>query len=72
VTLSDRESEVLALMQRDLTTKEIAERLGISTVTVRRHVSATIRRLGVRDRAAALRLTSAHRSTRRDRRARAS
>jgi two-component system nitrate/nitrite response regulator NarL len=57
VTLSGRESEVLELMHRKLTTRQIAERLGISTVTVRRHVSDTVRRLGVRDRDAALRLT---------------
>jgi two-component system nitrate/nitrite response regulator NarL len=57
VTLSGRESEVLDLMQRELTTRQIAERLGISAVTVRRHVSHTVRRLGVRDRDAALRLT---------------
>jgi RNA polymerase sigma factor (sigma-70 family) len=57
VTLSDRESEVLQLLHRRLTTKEIAERLGISAVTVRRHVSDTVRRLGVRDRDAALLLT---------------
>ena len=59
VTLSGRESEVLELMQRQLTTRQIAERLGISTVTVRRHVSHTVRRLGVRDRDAALQLTGA-------------
>ena len=43
-------------MQRRLTTRQIADRLGISTVTVRRHISATVRRLGVRDRDAALEL----------------
>jgi DNA-binding NarL/FixJ family response regulator len=58
VTLSEREAEVLRLMHRELTTKEIAERLGISAVTVRRHVSDTVRRLGVRDRDAALELTA--------------
>ena len=57
VTLSDRESEVLQLLHRKLTTKQIAERLGISAVTVRRHVSDTVRLLGVRDRDAALLLT---------------
>jgi two-component system, NarL family, nitrate/nitrite response regulator NarL len=57
ITLSGRESEVLGLMHRQLTTREIAERLGISSVTVRRYVSDTVRRLGVRDRDAALRLT---------------
>lgn len=57
VTLSGRESEVLRLMQRHLTTKQIAECLGISAVTVRRHVSAAARRLGVGDRDGILRLT---------------
>jgi DNA-binding NarL/FixJ family response regulator len=57
VTLSDRESEVLQLLHRKLTTKQIAERLGISAVTVRRHVSDTVRLLGVPDRDAALLLT---------------
>jgi DNA-binding NarL/FixJ family response regulator len=61
VTLSGRESQVLALMQRELTTREIAEQLGISAVTVRRHVSDTVRRLGVRDRDAALQLTGRRR-----------
>ena len=59
VTLSRRESEVLELLQRRLTTRQIAERLGISDVTVRRHVSVTARRLGVPDRDAVLELTGA-------------
>jgi two-component system nitrate/nitrite response regulator NarL len=62
ITLSNRESEVLRLMQRQLTTRQIADRLGISTVTVRRHISATMRRLGVRDRDAALQVNGAHRA----------
>ena len=61
VTLSGRESQVLELMQRQLTTREIAEQLGISAVTVRRHVSDTVSRLGVRDRDAALQLTGRRR-----------
>lgn len=54
--LSRRESEVLDLLRQQLTTGEIAERLGISAVTVRRHLSGTMRRLGARDRDTALRL----------------
>lgn len=62
-TLSEREAQVLALMQRRLSTGEIAERLGISAVTVRRHVSGTMRRLGAHDRDAALRLAARYGST---------
>ena len=58
VTLSERESEVLELLRTELTTKQVAHRLGISPVTVRRHVSEALRKLRVADRGAALRLTS--------------
>jgi RNA polymerase sigma factor (sigma-70 family) len=58
VTLSERESEVLELLRGELTTKQIAHRLGISPVTVRRHLSEALRKLRVTDRDAALRLTS--------------
>lgn len=61
--LSRRESQVLELMRQQLTTNEIAERLGISTVTVRRHVSGTMRRLGAHDRDSALRLAAGHPTT---------
>lgn len=54
--LSRREAEVLELLRQRLSTSEIADRLGISAITVRRHVSGTLRRLGAQDRAAALRL----------------
>jgi two-component system, NarL family, nitrate/nitrite response regulator NarL len=56
VQLTRREHEVLELLERDLQTSEIAGRLGISAVTVRRHVSEILRKLGVPDRQAALRL----------------
>jgi DNA-binding NarL/FixJ family response regulator len=56
VDLSRRESEVLDLLRRGLATAEIADRLDISPVTVRRHVSLLLQKLGVPDRAAALRL----------------
>jgi DNA-binding NarL/FixJ family response regulator len=58
VTLSERESEVLELLRADLTTKQVAHKLGISPITVRRHVSDVLKKLRVSDRAAALRLTS--------------
>jgi DNA-binding NarL/FixJ family response regulator len=56
VELSRRESEVLDLLRRGLATAEIADRLDISPVTVRRHVGLLLRKLGVKTRAAALSL----------------
>jgi DNA-binding NarL/FixJ family response regulator len=40
-----------------LTTKQVAHRLGISPITVRRHVSDVLKKLRVPDRSSALRLT---------------
>jgi len=51
--LTDREWEVLQLLADGSTTAEMARRLGISDVTVRRHVSSVLRKLGVADRAGA-------------------
>lgn len=56
VELTEREWDVLALLRRDLSTAEIAERLAISPVTVRRHVSELLRKLGVPSRADAVAL----------------
>lgn len=61
VTLSERESEVLELLRAELSTKEIAHKLGISPVTVRRYISDLVRKLRVADRDAALRLTGGSR-----------
>jgi DNA-binding NarL/FixJ family response regulator len=58
ITLSERESEVLDLLRTELSTKQIAHRLGISPVTVRRHISELLRKLQVSDRDAALQLTA--------------
>jgi DNA-binding NarL/FixJ family response regulator len=52
--LSPRELEVLQLLLENLTTSAIAMRLGISDVTVRRHVSAIIRVSGAADRRSAI------------------
>ena len=60
VTLSERESEVLELLRTELTTKQVAHRLGISPITVRRYVSDILKKLQVPDRSAALRLTGDH------------
>jgi len=54
--LTAREWEVMELVCEGLGTGEIAERLLVSPVTVRRHVSAILRKLGVEDRAAAVAL----------------
>ena len=56
VDLTDREWGVLELLREELPTKEIAARLQISDVTVRRHVGAILKKLQVKDRAAAVRL----------------
>ncbi len=60
VTLSPREWEVGRLLRDGFTTAEIAERLGVSPVTVRRHVGLLLRKLGVRDRRAAVELLRGH------------
>jgi DNA-binding NarL/FixJ family response regulator len=51
-TLPARESQVLGMLRRGHTTGEIAERLEIAPVTVRRHISELVHKLGVEDRAA--------------------
>jgi DNA-binding NarL/FixJ family response regulator len=56
VELTDREWEVLDLMREGLSTQEIADRLFISPVTVRTHVSAILRKLHVPSREAAVKL----------------
>ena len=54
--LSEREWEVLELMREGLGTRDIAARLEIAPVTVRRHSGEILRKLRVPDRAAAVRL----------------
>jgi DNA-binding NarL/FixJ family response regulator len=54
--LTGREWDVLELMRTGATTAEIADRLFISRTTVRSHVSTILRKLGVPDREAAIRL----------------
>ena len=53
--VTDRELDVLELMAEGSHTSEIAARLSISDVTVRRHVGSVVAKLGVQDRAGAIR-----------------
>ena len=62
VELSDRQWEISELLARDWTTSEMAARLGISEVTVRRHVSALVKKLGAGDRVRAAELLRAGRA----------
>jgi NarL family two-component system response regulator LiaR len=48
--LTGREAQVLGMLRRGHTTAAIAERLEITPVTVRRHISELVHKLGVRDR----------------------
>lgn len=56
VDLTTREWEVLEELRRRASTKEIAETLSISEVTVRRHIGTLLHKLGVSDRKAAIAL----------------
>jgi DNA-binding NarL/FixJ family response regulator len=56
VQLTSRESEVLTCLREGLTTREIAQRLRIAEVTVRRHIGSALKKLGVESRSDALRL----------------
>jgi len=59
VELTAREWEVVELLRQGHSTRSIAEALGISAVTVRRHVSAVHGKLGSGTRAELLRLLAA-------------
>jgi two-component system, NarL family, response regulator LiaR len=56
VDFTVREAEVLELLQDNLSTREIADRLQISEVTVRRHLSTALKKLNVQTRREALKL----------------
>jgi DNA-binding NarL/FixJ family response regulator len=55
VELTTRESEILRMLRSGLSTVEIGERLSLSPVTVRRHISAAGAKLGAEGRDEALR-----------------
>jgi DNA-binding NarL/FixJ family response regulator len=60
VTLTPREWEVGELLREGRSTTEIAETLGISPVTVRRHVGLLLNKLGAENREAAVELLRAY------------
>lgn len=61
--LTKRQEQILELIARGAADKEIARELRIATATVHKHVQALLRRLGVPNRAAAVRYARAPRAT---------
>lgn len=55
VELTARESEILRMLRAGRSTLEISDVLSLSPITVRRHISAAVAKLGVADRHAAVR-----------------
>jgi two-component system nitrate/nitrite response regulator NarL len=60
VTLTPREWEVGELLREGRSTTEIAETLGVSPITVRRHIGLLLGKLGAKDREAAVELLRAY------------
>lgn len=58
-TLTDREWETLELLAEGLSTAEVAERLLVAPVTVRRHAAAIVKKLNAGDRRSLLQLVRA-------------
>jgi DNA-binding CsgD family transcriptional regulator len=54
--ITRRESEVLALLTEGLANREIAERLGLSTRTIEKHVESLLRKTGSHSRTQLVRL----------------
>ncbi len=52
--LTHREKDIFEMLVQNYTTKEIAEKLGISEKTVRNHISNAMQKLGVKGRACAV------------------
>jgi DNA-binding NarL/FixJ family response regulator len=59
--LTPRQHEIVALIARGATDKEIAATLGIATATAQKHVTNILQRLQVPNRAAAVAATAGHR-----------
>jgi DNA-binding NarL/FixJ family response regulator len=59
--LTKREREVLELFREGLSTAEIAERLFVERVTVRTHIASIVKKLGVPNRQAAIRVLTRRR-----------
>lgn len=54
--LTEREDEIMRLLRSGLRTVDIGRTLSLSPVTVRRHISAAVAKLGVADRSEAIRV----------------
>jgi DNA-binding NarL/FixJ family response regulator len=54
VELTPRQSQIVELIATGATDKEIAAQIGVRTATAQKHVARLLRRLGVRNRAAAV------------------
>lgn len=52
IALSERERGVVALLVKGLTNREIAEKLGVSTETVKKHISHALSKTGLKTRTA--------------------
>ena len=52
--MTDRQLQILALVARGLTNRQVGEELGISEWTVRNHMRAVLRKLQSRDRTQAV------------------
>jgi two-component system, NarL family, nitrate/nitrite response regulator NarL len=57
VQLTEREAEILDLMAEGLSTEEMAKKLFVAPVTVRSHIAAVLKKLQVKDRESAVKLS---------------
>ena len=59
-SLTDRETEILALLADGMSTRDVAERLDISPLTVQSHVKNILAKLGVHTKVEAVRIAWRH------------